>query len=90
MKRRRVYRPPTRAERLATWQAFLDACSEEERAQFDALPARLRDGVQARCETRAVRPHFGADGAAELLVALVEFLAYYDRTCRVRRKGMMK
>jgi hypothetical protein len=85
MTRRPHRRPPTPEERLETWTAFLESCSEDERARYLALAGRLRAGYQERCALRAVTPHFGPDGAAELMVALVQFLQTYRRTCEVRK-----
>lgn len=82
---RRYKRPPSREERLDRWQRFLDSCSDEERTRFAALPERLREGYRARCCEKAVTPHFGADGAAELLVALVDFIQQDHRTFQVRK-----
>lgn len=82
-------RPPTRAERLDRWQRFLNACSDEERAEALALQERLRDGYLAHCEERGSHHHFGIDSSAELLVALMDWIQMVDRTSQVR-KGVQK
>lgn len=86
---RRYRRSPNREERLARWQQFLDACSEEERARFTELAGELRAGYQAHCEQRGSQHQFGVDSSIELLVALVDWIQFYRRTCRVR-KGMKR
>lgn len=82
-------RPPTPEERQARWQGYLDACDAAERAAALELLADLRAGVHDHYASRGIKPYFGEDMAAELLVALMDWIQMVDRTSQVR-KGVQK